>query len=145
MKIDLTGQRFGKWTVIERKSNGKGKNARWLCRCDCGRESLVYRANLGGISVSECAECHAVTRSEWVAQRVVAKMEANRPTQRIAAKKEANRLSLSRLERIAELRIPRTEPYGPVTVAKLESMRLEALEFHMERAGLTLSPGEGAL
>ena len=35
--IDLTGQKFGRLTVIERAENTKSGKARWLCRCDCGR------------------------------------------------------------------------------------------------------------
>lgn len=38
---DLTSQRFGRLVVISSlpaKSNGK---TRWLCRCDCGRETEV--------------------------------------------------------------------------------------------------------
>lgn len=37
--IDLTGQRFGRWTVIEkakRDPSKKGFGVRWICRCDCG-------------------------------------------------------------------------------------------------------------
>lgn len=39
---DLTGQRFGKLTVIERAPSGndKRKRVRWLCRCDCGTEMI---------------------------------------------------------------------------------------------------------
>ena len=33
--IDLTGQRFGKLTVIKRLTNDKYKKAIWLCQCDC--------------------------------------------------------------------------------------------------------------
>jgi len=36
--IDLTGQRFGKLTVIDplsRRHNGN-RSMFWLCRCDCG-------------------------------------------------------------------------------------------------------------
>ena len=44
-KIDLTGQRFGKLTVIEEVApltmpSGKRKT-RWRCLCDCGTETLV--------------------------------------------------------------------------------------------------------
>ena len=35
--IDLTGQRFGKLTVIERVENSKDNKAQWKCKCDCGR------------------------------------------------------------------------------------------------------------
>lgn len=38
--IDLTGQRFGRWTVIERAPN-KGKRTFWHCKCDCGNEKDV--------------------------------------------------------------------------------------------------------
>ena len=35
--IDLTGQKYGKLTVIERAENINGRVA-WKCRCDCGKE-----------------------------------------------------------------------------------------------------------
>ena len=40
--IDLTGQRFGRWTIIERSyPNGKSNQVMWLCKCDCGTEKIV--------------------------------------------------------------------------------------------------------
>ena len=48
-KRDLTGQRFGKLTVLRRADapqNGKPVGDRWLCRCDCGGEVTVLGANL---------------------------------------------------------------------------------------------------
>lgn len=33
--IDITDQKFGRLTVVSR-AGSKGKNALWLCRCDCG-------------------------------------------------------------------------------------------------------------
>lgn len=43
--IDLTGQRFGRLTVIERANNyisPKGEpKARWICLCDCGNVAEV--------------------------------------------------------------------------------------------------------
>lgn len=38
---DLTGQRFGRLTVIRREGSDKRGNAVWLCRCDCGNETVV--------------------------------------------------------------------------------------------------------
>ena len=32
---DITGQKFGRWSVIERAENRHG-NAYWKCKCDCG-------------------------------------------------------------------------------------------------------------
>lgn len=42
---DLTGQRFGKWTVISRAEN-RCHHTYWLCRCDCGTEKAVNQCNL---------------------------------------------------------------------------------------------------
>lgn len=37
--IDLTGQKFGRLTVIERAGSDKYKNAMWLCKCDCEKQA----------------------------------------------------------------------------------------------------------
>ncbi len=51
--IDLTGQRFGRWTVIERARDAQKKNIYWICRCDCGTIRSVAGTSLrSGISVS---------------------------------------------------------------------------------------------
>ena len=33
--VDLTGQRFGKLTVLKKAPSRNGK-VYWLCQCDCG-------------------------------------------------------------------------------------------------------------
>ena len=38
---DLTGQKFGRLTVIKRGPNTKSRNAQWWCQCDCGNPELV--------------------------------------------------------------------------------------------------------
>lgn len=49
---DLTGQRFGMLTVIMRVEN-KGKQVRYLCKCNCGNEKIFYSTNLKrGLSTS---------------------------------------------------------------------------------------------
>lgn len=42
---DLTGQRFGRLTVIKRVPS-KNNNARWLCQCDCGNVTEVLGTTL---------------------------------------------------------------------------------------------------
>lgn len=42
---DLTGQRFGRFTVIGFAETRSGR-AYWLCRCDCGNEKTVRGAHL---------------------------------------------------------------------------------------------------
>lgn len=38
--IDLTGQKFGRLTVVKRAPN-KGTHACWWCRCNCGNSKLI--------------------------------------------------------------------------------------------------------
>lgn len=42
---DLTGQRFGRWTVIK-YAGFENSNYRWLCKCDCGNEKTVSQSSL---------------------------------------------------------------------------------------------------
>ena len=39
--VDLTGQRFGRLTAIERVNANAQGNAQWRCICDCGKETVV--------------------------------------------------------------------------------------------------------
>jgi hypothetical protein len=52
--IDLTGRKFGRWTVLGRANHNDAHNKPlWVCRCDCGVERLVTGGNLrSGISQS---------------------------------------------------------------------------------------------
>ena len=43
--VDLTGQRFGKLTALAPAENIGGCTA-WLCRCDCGQETVVITKRL---------------------------------------------------------------------------------------------------
>lgn len=52
--IDLTGQRFGKLTVVERAENTKEGKAKWLCRCECGKTTTVTRSNLRSGQTTSC-------------------------------------------------------------------------------------------
>ena len=51
--IDLTGQKFGRLTVIKRVEN-KGKETCWLCKCDCGNEIIVQSNNLKSGNSKSC-------------------------------------------------------------------------------------------
>ena len=51
--VDLTGQTFGYLTVLGRGENNAHGNARWRCRCVCGRETLVVTSKLRkGLTIS---------------------------------------------------------------------------------------------
>ena len=54
-RLDLTGQRFGILTAIslaERPTNGQG--AHWLCKCDCGAESVARAKDLRNGNTASC-------------------------------------------------------------------------------------------
>ena len=51
--IDLTGQKFGRLTVIERAEN-RGKRVTWLCKCECGNEIVIIGGNLKNGSTKSC-------------------------------------------------------------------------------------------
>ncbi len=51
--IDLTGQRFGRLTIIKRMENKNG-HPWWLCKCDCGNEKCVSGDNLRNGSTQSC-------------------------------------------------------------------------------------------
>lgn len=71
---DLCGQRFGKLTVIRRVEGTQSNRARadsWLCRCDCGNESVVLGSNLvrghtkscGCIKLNDLTGQHSIRNS----------------------------------------------------------------------------------
>lgn len=52
--IDLTGKRFGKLTVIKKHNQDKWGGWNWLCRCDCGNETVVSGGHLRGLKTKSC-------------------------------------------------------------------------------------------
>ena len=57
-KENMIGLRFNKWTVLEYeyKSEVSG-NWYYLCRCDCGNESVVKGSNLRTGGSTQCKSC----------------------------------------------------------------------------------------
>lgn len=45
-RYELTGQRFGKYTVIGFDHIGNNHHSKWLCRCDCGNERIIDGADM---------------------------------------------------------------------------------------------------
>ena len=50
---DLTGQRFGKLTVLSRDLKYKKEN-KWICQCECGNITSVYSVNLINNRTKSC-------------------------------------------------------------------------------------------
>lgn len=57
---DLTGRRFGKWTVLYKIEKGveKRRNPAWMCRCDCGREERRRAIVLVRGESVRCGSCN---------------------------------------------------------------------------------------
>lgn len=55
---DLTGQRFGKLTVIARAENGGDRYVRWKCQCDCGNITVVRAGHLKSGNTTSCGCVH---------------------------------------------------------------------------------------
>lgn len=71
--IDLTGQKFGRLTVIERTKNDPARAPRWVCRCDCGNEKIVFGGHLrdGNVQSCGCLRREVVgARSAEIARRI---------------------------------------------------------------------------
>lgn len=52
-KLDLTGQKFGKLTVLGPAEN-IGDRTAWLCQCDCGRRAVIKTCHLRSGHTSSC-------------------------------------------------------------------------------------------
>ena len=57
----LGGKRFGKWTVLEYVDKQK-----YLCRCDCGTERVIYSPNL---TTGKTRSCGCANRLEYVGKK----------------------------------------------------------------------------
>lgn len=52
--IDLTGQKFGRLTVVERAKNDTKNNTQWLCQCECGNKVIIRRHHLISDNTNSC-------------------------------------------------------------------------------------------
>ena len=52
--IDLAGKKFGKLTVIKRTKNTQSSAAKWICRCECGEETIATTSILNSGKKISC-------------------------------------------------------------------------------------------
>lgn len=52
--IDITGKKFGKLTVLGVHHLGKRNTRYWLCKCECGKETVQISANLKSGRIKSC-------------------------------------------------------------------------------------------
>jgi hypothetical protein len=79
-RIDMTGQRFGRWAVLEYAYNDKGNQAHWRCRCDCGTVSVVAGRTLrAGLSKScGCYKPEYTRKQKTIPHKIVGGVECKR-------------------------------------------------------------------
>lgn len=68
-KHDLSGQRFGRWSVLEHTRKDGHSQVYWRCKCSCGRESLVIGKDLASGKSRSCRSCSMKTR--WMMRKAV--------------------------------------------------------------------------
>ncbi len=51
---DLTGQKFGRLTVLSIVSRRNSEGVKWLCRCDCGNLIETYSKKLNSGNTRSC-------------------------------------------------------------------------------------------
>ena len=72
---DLTGQKFGKLTVISRCENDKYGRAQWLCKCTCGRTRKVMSWCLTRSVIVHCGTCNTpITNYQKIRKMTVNQM-----------------------------------------------------------------------
>ncbi len=66
--INETGRRYGMLFVVGREENGKSRNARWLCRCDCGNSIVVAGSRLRSGETYSCGCLNKERQSQRMKQ-----------------------------------------------------------------------------
>jgi hypothetical protein len=74
-RLDLVGQQFGKWTVLEFAGH-RGFNGTWRCRCECGTIKVIRREVLIDTVKGSCDRCAKLAKpafqkvAQWRAQGI---------------------------------------------------------------------------
>ena len=57
-RIDITGNKYGRLTVLGYSHTDKHGQARWLCRCECGTEKTYFGSSLKKKNTQSCGCLH---------------------------------------------------------------------------------------
>lgn len=63
--IDLTGQRFGRLTVIKKSLINAKSGSQWVCKCECGNITTVARCSLVSGHTKSCG----CTRKQFLSEK----------------------------------------------------------------------------
>lgn len=75
VKIDLSGQQFGYWTVIDRAENQNGHVA-WNCICRCGTKRIVLGQSLKNGASQSCG-CKTISKGEEAIIKILSSNNIN--------------------------------------------------------------------
>ncbi len=64
-KYNLTGQKFGRWTVINNGGKNKHGKTVWNCICECGNKQSITGTSLINGSSRSCGCLHQEIRSQY--------------------------------------------------------------------------------
>jgi len=94
-RLDLTGQRYGRLTVI-RRAEQRGQNSYWFCQCDCGNTT---EAQQGSLRNGTHKSCGCLTR-ELTAKRFT--KHGHSPSRK-AAVRQANTIAIGQCASDAQI------------------------------------------
>lgn len=77
---DLSGQKFGFLTVIKPIFENNNFSNKYICRCDCGKETSVTRSNLTQGHVKSCG-CMTMSYGEYITKEILQQLNISFQTQ----------------------------------------------------------------
>ncbi len=81
-RIDVTGQRFGRLTALERLDEKSGRSFLWRCRCDCGKEIKARVDSLTSGNTTSCGCTRAEKKRKDISGQRFSHLTAVRPTEK---------------------------------------------------------------
>lgn len=131
--IDITGKRYGHYTVVSRIV---GRKQYWNCRCDCGTERPVFSPDLRRGASTSCG-CIPPTPEE-IAARSAKASETKILRNQNKKKREANRLAKE------EIRLQKEKAAADLAAAAAADQKVRATDPAMKKVapGFKVTPGK---
>lgn len=141
---DLTGKKFGKWTVLERTINGGNRGAHWSCLCECGTVRVVRGSRLSyGDSKSCGCYCHSEEYSKIKSEFFKNLPRSEEHKARIGAAHKGRKFSEEHLRKLSlsrKGRKPSMEAREAMSKAHLGSKRSDETKRKMSIAQTNAAP-----
>lgn len=99
--VDLTGKKFGRWTVKAAAGSDARGDAMWQCVCGCGKDKIVrgFMLTNGESKSCGCAQIEALT----IYQTPEAKRDAQRRNARLCARRNPARMKANKIKYLNKL------------------------------------------